>query len=135
MDNSAELKGDRGEIMNKKELQKYRKVLLERQKELIETALNTKEQGLGFDIADLPDEVDLAATEWGQSMNLRLRDRELVLWKKINKALKKIEDGSYGICERCEEKISAKRLDARPVAELCIKCKEQIEKIEKGFAD
>ena len=97
--------------------------------------MNTKEEGLGFDQSEMPDEVDLATTEWGQSMNLRLRDRELVLWKKINKALKKIEEGTYGVCERCEEEITAKRLEARPVAELCIKCKEQSEKIEKGYAD
>lgn len=121
--------------MKKKDLQHFKKILLERQKALMETAMNTKEQGLGFDQADMPDEVDLATTEWGQSMNLRLRDRELVLWKKINKALKKIDDGSYGVCERCEEEITKKRLEARPVAELCIKCKEQAEKIEKGYAD
>ncbi|MFH1873683.1 MAG: RNA polymerase-binding protein DksA [Pseudomonadota bacterium] len=121
--------------MNKKDLEHFRKILLQRQRDLMETALNTKEEGLGFDQADMPDEVDLATTEWGQSLNLRLRDRELVLWKKINKALEKIEDGSYGVCENCEEEITKKRLEARPVAELCIKCKEQMEKLEKGYAE
>jgi len=121
--------------MKKKEIERYRKVLLERQRALVQAAMSMKEQGMGFEQADLPDEVDLAATEWGQSMNLRLRDRELVLWKKINKALEKIEKGTFGVCERCGEEISTKRLEARPVAELCIRCKEESEKIEKGFAE
>lgn len=121
--------------MKKKDITRYKKILLERRAELMKTATSMKEQGLGFEQADLPDEVDLAATEWGQSMNLRLRDRELVLFKKINKALEKIEKGTFGVCERCGEDISVKRLDARPVAELCINCKEQLEKIEKGYAE
>ncbi len=121
--------------MKKKDLEKYKKNLLERRRELMKTAESMKEQGMGFEQADLPDEVDLAATEWGQAMNLRLRDRELVLWKKINKALEKIEKGTFGVCERCGEDISVKRLEARPVAEMCIKCKEELEKIEKGYAE
>lgn len=125
----------RGKNMKKKDIERYKKILVERRTELMKTATSMKEQGLGFEQADLPDEVDLAATEWGQSMNLRLRDRELVLYKKINKALEKIDKGTYGVCERCGEDISTKRLDARPVAELCINCKEQLEKIEKGYAE
>lgn len=121
--------------MKKKDIECYKKILLERRKALMQTAEYMKEQGLGFEQADLPDEVDLAATEWGQAMNLRLRDRELVLWKKINRTLEKIEKGTFGICERCGEEISSKRLEARPVAEMCIKCKEELEKIEKGYAD
>jgi len=121
--------------MKKKEIERYKKILLERRRALMMAAESMKEQGMGFEQADLPDEIDLASTEWGQSMNLRLRDRELVLWKKINKALEKIEKGTFGICERCGEDISTKRLEARPVAELCIRCKEESEKIEKGFAE
>ena len=121
--------------MKKKELERYKKILLERRVELMKTAEFMKEQGLGFEQADLPDEVDLATQEVGQTMNLRLRDRELVLWKKINKAIEKIEQGTFGVCERCGEEISVKRLEARPVAEMCIRCKEELEKIEKGYAD
>lgn len=121
--------------MKKKDTTRFKKTLQDRRQALIKTASEMKEQGMGFEQADLPDEVDLANTEWGQSMNLRLRDRELVLFKKINKALEKIENGVYGVCERCGEDISIKRLDARPVAELCINCKEQLEKIEKGYAE
>ena len=96
---------------------------------------DTKEQGLGFSQDDLPDEIDLATSEADQSMNLRLRDRERVLLKKIDRTLEKIEDGEFGICESCGEEISVKRLEARPVTDLCIRCKEEQERLEKGYAD
>lgn len=121
--------------MKKKDIQRFKKLLEERKKAIMDTAENTREQGLGFEQADLPDEVDLASTETGQSLNLRLRDRELVLLKKINKTLKKIEDGEFGVCERCGDEIGLKRLEARPVTDLCIRCKEEQERQEKGYAE
>lgn len=121
--------------MNKKEIVHFKKLLEERKAALVNTINNTKEQGLGFDAADLPDEIDLASTEADQSMNLRLRDRERVLLKKIERTLEKIEEGNFGVCEQCGEEISAKRLEARPVTDLCIRCKEEQERVEKGFAD
>ena len=54
--------------------------------------------------------------------------------KKIDKTLNKIDAGTFGVCERCEEPISIKRLEARPVAELCINCKEEVERVERGYA-
>jgi DnaK suppressor protein len=121
--------------MRKRDIEKFRKLLLERKNNILETADTTREQGLGFEQADLPDEVDLASTEAGQTLNLRLRDRELVLLKKIDKTLKKIDDGSFGVCESCGEEIGMKRLEARPVTDLCIRCKEEQERVEKGFAE
>lgn len=121
--------------MNKKDLKRFKDLLLERKKGLTEAATSTKEAGMGFDPEDLPDEVDLASTEAGQSMNLRLRDRELVLLKKIEKALKKIEDGEYGVCELCGDEIGVKRLEARPVTDLCVRCKEEQERKEKTYAE
>lgn len=121
--------------MNKKGTTRFKKLLQERRKAIVSTAEAVREEGLGFDQAELPDEVDLASTEAGQSLNLRLRDRELVLLKKIDRTLKKIEDGEFGICERCGEEIGLKRLEARPVAEVCIRCKEEMEKVEKGYAE
>jgi DnaK suppressor protein len=88
-----------------------------------------------FKEEDLLDEVDLASSESDQNMNIRLRDRERTLLKKIDKALKKIEDSTYGTCESCGEEISAKRLEARPVTDLCIRCKEEQEKMERSFAE
>ena len=73
------------------------------------------------------------SSEYAQSMVFRLRDREKFLLKKIEKALQRIEEGTFGICERCEEPISPKRLEARPVTTLCIRCKEEQEKKEKSY--
>lgn len=121
--------------MNKKDLKRFREDLLRRQKEILKSAIETKEKGMGFSADDLPDEVDLAASESDQSLNLRLRDRERVLYKKIEKALKKIDDGEYGVCERCGEEIGLKRLEARPVTDLCIRCKEEEERLERTYAE
>ena len=119
--------------MNKKELKKFREILAGRRDEITKAAVTTKEAGMGFDQNDLPDEVDLASAESNQSMNLRLRDRERVLLKKIEKAIEKLDEGTYGTCERCGEEIGMKRLEARPETTLCIRCKEDQERAEKDF--
>lgn len=122
--------------MDKKTLKKIKSQLEEQKRELIANAESSREEGVAaIEQAELADEVDLATTETGHSLTLRLRDRELVLLKKINKALKKIDNGDYGICEKCGEEIEKKRLEIRPVADYCIRCKEEQERIEKGFAE
>ncbi|MBI4367440.1 MAG: RNA polymerase-binding protein DksA [Deltaproteobacteria bacterium] len=120
--------------MNKKELKRFKEILTERRLQVMLAADHSREEGLGVDQNDLPDEVDLASTEADQSLQLRLRDRENVLLKKIDKALKKIDEGEYGVCEICGEDIDAKRLEARPVTDLCIRCKEEQERVEKSYA-
>ena len=126
----------RGAEMRKKEIEKFKKMLQERRSAIIDAAQNAREsQAMQVEQADLADEVDLASSETGQTLNLRLRDRELVLLKKIDMTLKKMEDGEFGVCERCGEDIGVKRLEARPVAQLCISCKEELERLEKGYAD
>lgn len=77
------------------------------------------------------DPADRATAESDRSFTLRIRDRELHLIRKIQSALQRIEDGSFGICEECGEEISLSRLKARPVTRLCIKCKERQEQMEK----
>lgn len=121
--------------MNKKELKRFKEILSERRNELIKSAQATRERGLVLDTDDLPDEVDLASSESDQSMSLLLRDRERVLLRKIEKALAKIEASTYGICESCGEDIDVKRLEARPVTDMCIQCKEEQERMEKNFAE
>lgn len=121
--------------MNKKDEKKFKEILQERKKEILATVEQVKEQGMGFAQDDLADEVDLASSEADQSMNLRLRDRERVLLRKIEKALTKMEAGEYGVCETCGEEIGIKRLEARPVTDLCIRCKEEQEKVERTFAE
>lgn len=121
--------------MKKKEIEQFKNLLLERKKAILQSAETTREAAMAVEQADLPDEVDLASSETDQALSLRLRDRELVLLKKIEKTLSKIDEGEFGVCERCGEDIGVKRLEARPVAELCIRCKEELEKVEKGYAE
>lgn len=120
--------------MNKKDLKRFREILTERYEQIVQSMNATKEVTMAVDQDDLPDEVDLASTEADQSMQLRLRDRENVLLKKILKTIQKIDDGDFGICEKCGDDIDIKRLEARPVVDLCIRCKEEQERLEKTYA-
>ena len=119
--------------MNTKDIKRFRKMLEESKKALLMNARKTLMEESNFDTDDLPDEIDLASSEYTQSMIFRLRDREKFLLKKIERALQRMEAGTFGICERCEDEISAKRLEARPVTTLCIRCKEEQEKKEKSY--
>lgn len=78
-----------------------------------------------------PDPSDRATAESERSFTLRIKDRESRLIGKIKEALERIEDGTYGICEECDEEISEERLKARPVTTLCIECKKKQEVEEK----
>lgn len=78
-----------------------------------------------------PDPVDRASLESDRNFLLRIRDRERKLISKIEQALERIEDGSFGVCERCGADISEERLKARPVTTLCIDCKQEQENLEK----
>lgn len=119
--------------MNKKDLKKFKTMLEDSRKQLLVSAKKTLTEEASFDTDDLPDEIDLASSEYTQSMIFRLRDREKFLLAKIEKALARIENGTFGICEKCGEEISPKRLEARPVTTLCIRCKEEQEQKEKSF--
>jgi DnaK suppressor protein len=122
-----------GGSVNQKDLKRFKKVLEESKRQLLLSARKTLTEEATFDTDDLPDEIDLASSEYSQSMVFRLRDREKFLLKKIDKALKRIEDGSFGVCENCGEDIAMKRIEARPVTTLCIRCKEEQEKQEKSY--
>jgi DnaK suppressor protein len=77
--------------------------------------------------------MDLASSEYLHSFTFRLRGREKVFLEKIDRALEKIEGGTFGICEQCGEPISIKRLEARLETTLCIRCKEDQERMEKAY--
>jgi DnaK suppressor protein len=81
-----------------------------------------------------PDPTDRATAESNRNFELRIRDRERKLLAKIKEALERLENGTYGICENCDDEISIKRLEARPVTTLCVKCKTAQEKHEKEHA-
>src|SRR6266581_2943995 len=119
--------------VTKTEMKRFKKMLEESKRELLKSAKKTLMEESNFDTDDLPDEIDLASSEYTQSMVFRLRDREKFLLKKIDDALARIESGTFGICEICEEEISVKRLEARPVTTMCIRCKEEQEKQEKSY--
>lgn len=84
---------------------------------------------------DLSDESDLSSATLEQGMRMQLRNREALFLKKIDEALLKIQSGSFGSCESCEEDIELSRLEVRPTATLCIACKEAEEMRENRSAD
>jgi|MudIll2142460700_1097286.scaffolds.fasta_scaffold36200_2 DnaK suppressor protein len=79
----------------------------------------------------LADITDQASFQSDRNFELRIRDRERKLIAKMHEMIQKIDDGTYGRCENCDEEISEKRLIARPVSTLCIKCKTEQERIEQ----
>lgn len=119
--------------LKKRDLKRFRQLLLEKKGSLLKNAQRTLDEGMTVDANDLPDEMDLASTEYLQSFTFRLRGREKTFLKKIDLALNKIEEGTFGVCDECGEDISIKRLQARPETTLCIRCKEDQEKAEKAF--
>ncbi len=121
--------------MKKSDLKRFKKTLEAKREDVLQRAKETIEEDMTLDSNELPDEMDLASTEYMQSFTFRLRGRDRTFLKKIEKALKKIEDDEFGTCVECDEPISPKRLEARPEAELCIRCKEDQERAEKDFAD
>jgi DnaK suppressor protein len=119
--------------MNKAQLKKFKTLLTEKRDEIVKKAKQTLEEDMALDANDLPDEMDLASSEYLQSFTFRLRGREKAFLEKIERALVKIEEGSFGVCEECAEEISVKRLEARPETTLCIRCKEDQERQERDF--
>lgn len=120
--------------MDAKNLVKYRKLLLEEKQRLLNNSKNALKNELALSPDDMPDETDLAASEINQNLVFKLRDRERQLLAKIDEALSRIDDGSFGTCADCEEPIEIRRLEARPVSTLCIGCKEKQEHREKIYA-
>jgi len=84
---------------------------------------------------DMLDETDWTSSELEQSMRMRLRNRETLFLKKIDQALDRIKDGTFGTCDSCGDEIDVKRLEARPTATMCIDCKEEEERKEQKHID
>ena len=117
--------------MKKKDLSRFENRLREEKDRILGTPARIRREDIQLSPDDLADEADLASSGLTQSMNIRLRDRETLLLKKIDTALLKIAHGEFGICEGCEEPIEPKRLEARPMADMCIGCKEAEELVER----
>ena len=112
-------------------MSRFKKLLTEQRDELQGIAKRSLSGDIHVDPDDFPDEMDSASSEVNLQFTGRLREREHGLISKIEAALEKIEDGSFGECKVCGEDIGVKRLKARPVAELCIECKSDQEQIER----
>jgi len=122
------------EYMSPGQLEHFRQLLLAWKRELMEevdrTMLHMKD-----DAANFPDPNDRATQESEFGLELRTRDRERKLLKKIDSALSRIDEGSYGYCEETGEEIGLRRLEARPVATLCVEAQERREIAERQFRD
>ncbi len=118
--------------MKKKDLEYFRKLLTGQLEELLEQADDTV-SGMTAPKENFPDPTDRASLEADRNFLLRIRDRESKLIKKIKKALVRMDNGTFGICESCGENISIKRLKARPVTTQCIECKTKEEALEKAL--
>lgn len=118
--------------MKQKDLDYFKELLTQRLDDLLAQADNTV-SGMTAPKENFPDPTDRASLEADRNFMLRIRDREHKLIKKIKKALDRIENGTFGICESCGEEISIKRLKARPVTTQCIECKTKEEAQERAL--
>jgi DnaK suppressor protein len=125
----------RGEqYMGKEQLNHFRQILSNWKRDLMEEVDRTVHH-MKDEAANFPDPNDRATQESEFSLELRTRDRERKLIRKIDEALKRIDDGSYGYCNETGEEIGVKRLEARPVATLSVEAQERRERREKQYGD
>ncbi|WP_034490959.1 RNA polymerase-binding protein DksA [Afifella pfennigii] len=121
-------------FMNERQREYFRKKLLAWKEEILAESRDTLE-ALQRENQNHPDLADRASSETDRSIELRARDRQRKLISKIDAALRRIEDGSYGFCEETGEPISLKRLDARPIATLSVEAQERHERRERVYRD
>ena len=120
--------------MKKKDLDRFTTRLNLEKMRIVNQTQISRERDLSVSAEDLSDEFDHASSSLNQNIVLRLRDRDRHLLQKIEIALSRIAQGDFGTCLDCEEEIELKRLEARPVADLCIRCKESEERSERVYA-
>lgn len=117
--------------MEQEKLEAFRKLLNQHLSALLSEAGATLGDLTDTEKEALADALDIASMESNRDFQLRIRDRERVLIRKIKEGLQRIEDGEYGLCSICGQEISEKRLLARPVATHCIDCKTEAEQLER----
>ena len=125
---------DKEEFMNPKQIKYFKNLLQTWKNDLLQESSNTLDH-LKEESSNKPDNADRASIESERSLELRTRDRERKLLNKINKALRKIDEGTYGYCEETNKPISIARLKARPIATLSIEDQEMHEKFEKIYKE
>ncbi len=117
-------------MMRKRELDQIKKILTQQLSELMSRA-DCSLEGVGESNENMSDVLDRAAKIAERNFSHHLCSREKLLIRKIERSLQDIENGTYGLCEHCEEDIAVKRLKARPTARYCIDCKTQLETMER----
>ena len=126
---------DKGDFMNPVMLEYFRQSLISWRNDLLKESQDTISKTLQGTELQKPDMTDRASEETDHALELRTRDRERKLVKKINSALELIKDGEYGFCEETGEPISIPRLKARPIATLSLEAQERHERMEKTQRD
>ncbi|KAB2659111.1 RNA polymerase-binding protein DksA [Brucella tritici] len=121
-------------FMNERQKSYFRTKLIAWKNDILREARETLE-ALQQENANHPDLADRASSETDRAIELRARDRQRKLISKIDAALSRIDEGTYGFCEETGEPISLKRLDARPIATLSIEAQERHERREKVYRD
>src|SRR4029078_915463 len=121
-------------FMNERQREYFRQKLLNWREDILKEAKETL-QHLQDENQNHPDLADRASSETDRAIELRARDRQRKLIAKIDAAIKRIDDGSYGYCEETGEPISLKRLEARPIATLSIEAQERHERRERVYRD
>jgi len=121
-------------FMNDKQQEYFRRKLLQWKEDILEDSRDTIE-GLQDGARNIPDVADRASEETDRALELRTRDRQRKLVAKIDAALRRIEMGEYGYCEKTGDPISLKRLDARPIATMTLEAQESHERREKVHRD
>ncbi len=119
--------------MKRPDYDKYRQILMSLKMSIMNGGLLTSSEDMAIATEDLPDEADLATNVINQQVTFNIKQRELGKLKAIEEALMRMKEGSYGTCEECGEAISAKRLENRPWATLCITHAEEREREEQKF--
>ncbi|MGJ8570726.1 MAG: RNA polymerase-binding protein DksA [Hoeflea sp.] len=133
-DFSSYVPSENEDFMNAKQKAYFRSKLIEWRNDILKEARETLDH-LAEESANQPDVADRASSETDRAIELRARDRQRKLIGKIDSALSRIDDGTYGYCEETGEPISLKRLDARPIATLSIEAQERHERREKVYRD
>ena len=121
---------DNEKFMNDRQFAYFKTKLIDWKNSILEESRGTIE-GMQQDTRNIPDSADRASEETDRALELRTRDRQRKLILKIDAAIRRIDDGSYGYCEETGEPISLKRLDARPIATLSLEAQERHERKER----
>ena len=120
--------------MNKKQVEAYKKKLLELKQNILNDTYTKNTDDFKISPDDLADEGDIATSVINQHVSLGLRDRNMSKLRQVEEALYRINQGSYGLCEECDEPIAEKRLERQPFATLCIIHAEELEREQRGRA-